>query len=139
MSDLLANPQVYLDTSVLLAQVLAEDVRPPAELWRASLYSSRLLEFEMHTRLHASSVGQSVWRQARHCLSGVHLVELLPPATARALEAFPLPLRTLDALHLAALCFLRSRHIDVALATYDRRMREVAEAMKLPLVDLRDP
>lgn len=37
----------YLDTSVALAHVLAEDRRPPDELWERTLVSSHLLEFEM--------------------------------------------------------------------------------------------
>ena len=37
----------------------------------------------------------------------------------RALEAFPLPLRTLDALHLASCEYLRSHGQAVALSSYD--------------------
>jgi type IV pilus assembly protein PilB len=36
----------------------------------------------------------------------------LVPVLARALEPFPVPLRTLDALHLAAVAFLRGRGCD---------------------------
>jgi hypothetical protein len=42
---------IYLDTSVVLAQLLAEDRRPPAALWTEVLVSSRLLEYELATRL----------------------------------------------------------------------------------------
>ena len=38
---------IYLDTSVVLAQLLAEDRIPPAGLWRQSLVSSRLLQYEL--------------------------------------------------------------------------------------------
>lgn len=41
---------IYLDTSVALAQLLAEDRVPPEPLWRDSLVSSRLLEYEIWTR-----------------------------------------------------------------------------------------
>ncbi len=37
--------------------------------------------------------------------------------------------RTLDALHLATIAFLREHGKDVALATYDVRVREAAEEM----------
>jgi len=44
---------IYVDTSVALAQLLAEDRRPPASLWNETLVASRLLEYELWTRLHA--------------------------------------------------------------------------------------
>jgi hypothetical protein len=54
----------------------------------------------------------------------------------RALEPFSEPVRTLDALHLASIEFLRGRRLDLRLATYDRRMAAIAQAMALPLVQL---
>ena len=36
-----------------LAHLLAEDRRPPASLWSETLVASRLLEYEIRTRLHA--------------------------------------------------------------------------------------
>ena len=50
---------IYVDTSVLLAQLLAEDKAPPENLWNESLVSSRLLEYETWTRLHALKVAHS--------------------------------------------------------------------------------
>ena len=44
---------IYLDTSVALAHLLAEDVIPNATLWSETLVSSRLLEYELWTRVHA--------------------------------------------------------------------------------------
>ena len=44
---------IDLDTSVLLAQLLAEDCRPPAFLWAEPLVASRLLEYETWLRLNA--------------------------------------------------------------------------------------
>ena len=40
---------IYLDTSVALAHLLAEDRRPPDALWKESLVTSRLLEYELWT------------------------------------------------------------------------------------------
>jgi hypothetical protein len=54
----------------------------------------------------------------------------------RALEPFSEPVRTLDALHLASIEFLRGRHLGLRRATYDRRMRAVAQAMAVPLLPL---
>ena len=120
---------VYLDTSVLLAQLLAEDVEPPAALWEEPLVASRLLEYETWTRLHGRGLAESHGDDARHLLARVATVELAEPLARRAGEPFPRPVRTLDALHLAALEFLRDQGQEVRLATYDRRMGEAAEAM----------
>ncbi len=69
-------------------------------------------------------------------LGRVALLELAPPVLARALEPFPLPVRTLDALHLASAEFLRAQNQVVVMATYDDRLRRVAESMNIPLLDL---
>jgi hypothetical protein len=47
------GPVIYLDTSVALAQLLAEDRLPPERLWQETLVSSRLLEYEIWNRIHA--------------------------------------------------------------------------------------
>jgi hypothetical protein len=54
---------------------------------------------------------------------------------ARALEPFPIPLRTLDALHVASLEFLRDRGQSIELASYDERMLAVARALRIPLFE----
>ena len=41
---------IYLDTSVALAELFAEDQKAPEELWSELLVSSRLLEYELWTR-----------------------------------------------------------------------------------------
>ena len=48
---------------------------------------------------------------------------MVPNVLARALEPFPAPVRTLDALHLASIEFLRGRGQKVELASYDDRLR----------------
>lgn len=117
---------IYLDTSVALAQLLAEDRSPPDGLWAESLVSSRLLEYELWTRLHARNLGRSHAEPARLLLGRVAFLELAPPVLGRALDPFPLPVRTLDALHLASMEFLRSQGQTVQLATYDERLLAVA-------------
>ncbi len=120
---------IYLDTSVALAQLLAEDTTPPAALWRESLVSSRLLEYEIFTRLHARRLALSHGEAARSLISQVGLLELAPPVLARALDPFPVPVRTLDALHLASIDFLRGRGQSVCLASYDTRLSEAANRL----------
>ncbi|HEY3355869.1 MAG TPA: PIN domain-containing protein [Polyangia bacterium] len=124
---------IYLDTSVALAELFAEDRKPPASLWQGPLISSRLLEYELFTRVHALGHTASHAEAARDLLTHVSFLELHPLALARALDPFPQPVRTLDALHLASLVFLRSRGMKLSLATYDRRMLATAHALKIPL------
>jgi len=61
------------------------------------------------------------------------MVELSPLALRRALEPFPKPVRTLDAVHLASLDYLKSFGLQVSLATYDDRMAETAVGMGISL------
>ena len=127
---------IYLDTSVALGYLLAEDRSPPESLWRQPLISSRLLEYEIWTRIHARRLARSHGDEARALIARVALIELAPTVLARALEPFPVPVRTLDALHLASLDFLRSRGQTVELASYDNRLAAGARALQLPLFAL---
>lgn len=127
---------IYLDTSVALAQLLAEDRTPPETLWQQPLVASRLLEYEVWNRLHARNLGRSHGEEARALIGRVALVELVPPVLSRALESFPVPVRALDALHLASLEFLRGRGQTVELASYDDRFLAAARALGIPLLSL---
>jgi predicted nucleic acid-binding protein len=124
---------IYLDTSIALAQILGEDRRPPVELWQEQLVSSRLLEYEVWNRLHRLGLAATHAEAARDVLDRVAWVELTPEALARALEPFPEPVRTLDALHLASAHSLRQRGVAVEFATYDDRLARAARALQLPL------
>ena len=125
---------IYLDTSVALAHLLAEDRRPPDALWRQPLVASRLLEYELCVRLNLRGLGASHGEIAHRLLERLAFVELLPNVLARALEPFPTPVRTLDALHLASIEFLRARSQAVELASYDGRLVAAARALGIPIV-----
>jgi hypothetical protein len=127
---------IYLDTSVAVAELFAEDRRPPAALWREPLASSRLLEYELWARIHARRLVRSHGESARELIARVSLLELSPTVLARALEPFPAPVRTLDALHLASLEYLRGQRLRVSLATYDGRMLELARRLEIPVENL---
>jgi hypothetical protein len=127
---------IYIDTSVVLAQLLAEDRRPPPSLWSEPLLSSRLLEYETWTRIHARRLTESHGEAVRDLLGRVSFLELSPIVLARALEPFPTPLRTLDALHLASVEYLRAQRLKLRLATYDHRMTSSARRLRIPLVRL---
>lgn len=120
---------IYLDTSVALAHLMAEDRRPPAALWDEPLVSSRLLEYELWTRLNDRGLGRSHRAAAEAVLSRIAFVELVRPVLARAAEPFAKPVRTLDALHAASMDFLRQQHQRLRLASYDLRLAAVAASL----------
>ncbi len=127
---------IYIDSSVALAHLLGEAREPPAALWRETLVSSRLLEYEVWNRLHAYGLGASHGKEAQIVVGRVALIELTPPVLERALAPFPKPLRTLDALHLASLVFLERSGERPLLATYDERLASGAAAIGIPLSPL---
>lgn len=124
---------IYLDTSVALAHLMSETRTPDPSLWDASLVSSRLLEYELWNRVHARGLTASHGDAVRALLTRIVVVELSAAVLARALAPFPLPVRTLDGLHLASIVYLRAQHQVVSLATYDRRMTDTAHAMGIPV------
>jgi predicted nucleic acid-binding protein len=128
---------IYLDTSVILAQLLAEDVHPEDSFWSTGPFvSSRLLQYEVWNRIHAMDLGESHGEDVNEVLGGLAFLELTPPVLARALDPFPLPVRTLDALHLASMEFLRTHGQRPRLASYDRRLSDAATALDIPLVNM---
>jgi uncharacterized protein len=126
---------IYLDTSVALAHLLAEDRHPPDEIWAENLISSRLFLYEIWRRIHSLNLSASHGAAVSSIVSRIALIELAPPVLERALEPFPRRVRMLDALHLATITFLRKNAQPVLLATYDRRMLAAASALGIPLAD----
>lgn len=120
---------IYLDTSVALAQLLAEDRFPPESLWQETLVSSRLIEYELWTRIHARKLATSHGEEVRQLVGRIALLELVPAVLTRALEPFPVAVRTLDAMHLASAEFIRRQGQQVRLAAYDDRMIAAASAI----------
>jgi len=127
---------IYLDSSVVLAQLLVEDRVPPERLWCEPLAASRLLEYEVWTRIHARHLGQSHGDAVRALIGRLALIELAPPVLVRALEPFPRPVCTLDALHLASIEFLRTHGRTPTLASYDARLVTAARALRIPIYEL---
>jgi predicted nucleic acid-binding protein len=128
---------IYLDASVALAQLLAEDRYPDAAFWEEGPHvSSRLLEYEVWNRIKARGLATSHGEDARSLLGRVAFLELAPAVVARALEPFPTAVRTLDALHLATIHFLQGIGQRPSLATYDVRLADAARALEIPLVSL---
>lgn len=128
---------VYLDTSALMRLVLAE---PGAleELRRADLLvSSELLAIESRRTLdrlrhqQALSPEDALRRLAivTDWLEAVDLVLLRAPILARAGEPLPMPLGTLDAVHLATALVWRDRMAGaLTVATHDAALGHAARA-----------
>src|SRR5258705_13127634 len=127
---------MYIDSSVALAYLLAESRVPSTDFWNTGLVSSRLLEYEVWNRIHARQLGGLLGSEARSLLTGIELIDLSEPVLARALEPWPITIRTLDALHLATVEHLRSQGGSLALASYDNRLIAAAHAIAVPIVAL---
>ena len=127
---------IYLDSSVALARVFSEPRAPPAPFWQQQLVSSRLLEFEVWNRVHAYRLAGTHANEATTLLLGVEVLEMNRSILARALEPWPAPVRTLDALHLATLEYLRRQGEMVELASYDSRLVAAARALGITIAAL---
>lgn len=127
---------IYIDSSVAIAHLFAEERRPNAELWNETLVSSRLLEYEVFSSLNARKLSSSHVEVARQLLSGVALLEIIPEIVDRALDGYPIPVRTLDGLHLASIEFLREQRQEVQLASYDSRLIKAAQRMGINVLAL---
>jgi predicted nucleic acid-binding protein len=120
---------IYVDSSVLLADLFAEPRSPPERLWDDDLASSQLLAYEVWNRVHVYGLVPSHGARARGLLARVSLTAMSEAALARALEPLPVAVRTLDALHLATMDFIRESGEPVQLASYDNRLIAAAEAL----------
>ena len=126
----------YVDSSVALARLLREPRVPPVGFWDAELVSSRLLEYEIWNRIYAYRLVEARGDQARTLLAGVGLTEMSETVLARALQPFPVQVRTLDALHLATADFLREQGAALQFASYDNRLLATAGALGIAVLAL---
>lgn len=127
----------YVDTSALLRIVLRE----PGALENLRSYdglvSSELIAVEsMRTidrlRLQGSLTAEEAATRRRtvdEWLEAIDLVLLRPPVLSRATEPMPMPLGTLDAMHLATALIWRDRVGPLpAMATHDSMLGTAARA-----------
>jgi hypothetical protein len=82
---------IYLDNSVALAYLLAEDRFPSELLWDQLLVSSRLLECEVWNRVNAHQLQNSHGDAVRNLIGRVAMIEMVGPVLERALRPFPVP------------------------------------------------
>jgi hypothetical protein len=120
---------IYVESSIALARLLFEPRAPRAPFWQKHLVSSRLLEYEVCNRVHAYGLISSHGQPTSALLTGIELLELDRRVLARALDPWPITIRTLDALHLATVEYLRSLGASIELASYDNRLLAAARAL----------
>ena len=127
---------IYLDSSVALAYLTEETRRPPDSFWLQRLCASRLLQFEVWNRLNRYAASTDASALTHGLFARVALLELTSTVLARALDPFPVGIRTIDSLHLATLHYVRASGTPVALASYDARMIAAAEALDFEIAEL---
>jgi predicted nucleic acid-binding protein len=120
---------IYIDSSVVLADLFAESKSPPESLWDQDLGSSRLLVYEVWNRLGVRRLTIPQKERAHALLGRIDVTEMSEQALRRALIPFPIAVRTLDALHLATMEFIRGRGETVELASYDNRLLAAAAVL----------
>jgi predicted nucleic acid-binding protein len=132
----------YLDSSVVLRHILLGDVTIRHVLEYPVVLSSELMEIEcrrvlLRCRLQDDLTDETLVEAVRRLdgvLDGVELVELSPAIKRRAMESFPVSVRTLDALHLATALAIGAATDDgkVIMFSLDRAMNLGASALGMP-------
>ena len=115
--------------------LLAEDRTPPETLWQETLWRAVCSNTKSGAgSMRAASAGRTA-KGERSLIGRVALLEMAPPVLGRALEPFPMPVRTRRLL-LASVELLRGRGQSIELASYDDRLLSAARAMGIPLLTL---
>ena len=124
----------YLDTSAAVKLVVAEAETPELIAWadrhRDEIVSSDLTRTELIRAVRRAQPDRI--RQARVLLESIDLIALPAAVFERAATLDPVPLRSLDALHLAAAMEFGDE-LD-SLVTYDDRLASAAESHGIAVV-----
>jgi uncharacterized protein len=133
----------YLDASVLLRVLLGQPDRLAEWAEVETGVGSALVEVECLRALdrlrHREGIPPEEIALRREAVfrltAGMEVVEPTWPVLRRAAQPFPVPLGTLDALHLAtALLWRDTRGEDLAMATHDRALALAARSCGLRVV-----
>lgn len=130
----------YVDSSVVLRLVLGQPdalaawpgVRQGVGSELVGVECLRTLDRLVHTRAidaeHSRALREAIYR----VIETLEQVALTRPVLARAAQPLPVPLGTLDALHLAtALLWSETRDTDLVLLTHDQALAAAARACGL--------
>ena len=127
----------YIDTSALLRIILREPGALEELRTYDGLVSSELIAVESartidRLRLHGTLTAEEAAARVRTVndwLEAIDLVLVRPPVLGRASEPMPMPLGTLDALHLATALIWRDRLGSLpTMATHDTALGLAARA-----------
>jgi len=126
----------YLDTSALLRIILREAGALDDLRTYDGLVSSELIAVESARTIDrlrnqgALTMDEAAARVAAvsEWLEAVDLVLLRPPVLSRASEPMPVPIGTLDAIHLATALLWRERAGTLEMATHDAALGAAARA-----------
>ena len=127
----------YLDSSVLLRHILLGEVPIRHALEFPRVVSSELIEIECRRVLHrcrlAGEFDDEALALARErldaVLSGIDLLELSAQIKQRAMDPFPVHVRTLDALHIATVLAVAADAGGTALFSHDKGMNVCARSL----------
>jgi len=134
----------YLDASVILRIVFGESA-PLVEWdaitkgWTSALTRvecARTLDRIRHLKLAPGDATGQRLPVLERILESLQTVELDASILTRACQPLPVPLGTLDALHLASALAWREQHsdYDFAFATHDRALGKAARTMGLTVI-----
>ena len=135
----------YLDASVLLRVLLGQPERLAEWPQIERGIGSALVEVEClraldRLRLREQLPPEEIAARREsvfHLTAELEVVEPTWPVLRRASQPFPVPLGTLDALHLAtALLWRDTRGEDLAMATHDRALALAARSCGLPVLGI---
>jgi predicted nucleic acid-binding protein len=134
----------YVDSSVLLRFIL-DQPEPLSGLLHVDKVTSLVAELECLRAVDSARArGQLdteeyadrrlvVFAQLRR----MRRLPVTPSVLRRAGEPYPLPVKSLDAIHLASALMLRDREArDLVFATHDRQLGRLAAVMDFPVIGL---
>jgi hypothetical protein len=129
----------YVDSSVVLRHILLGDVSIRQAVDCEKMVSSELLEVECRRVIQRCRLeGEldddgylAALDRLERVLGGISLITLGESVKKRAMGAFPLSVKTLDALHLASALVLAEREPEsvILVFSHDVRMNRCAKAL----------
>jgi len=129
----------YLDSSVALRHILNGEATIRHAFAVGSVVSSELLEIECRRVIHRCRLEGELTDDAvvaamgrlDAVLAGLSLIGLSTKVKRRAMDAFPVSVKTLDALHLASALVLAESSPEEAILvfTHDAAMNRCAKAL----------
>ncbi len=125
---------IYVDASVVLAWIFGEEQRPSREFWNGPRFASRLTDLEVRVRAAANPRSAAGDAGIDAITSRLRFTEINTETVGLLYSRPPKGLRTLDAIHIATLEYLRRTGRELTLATYDQRLATAAQAMGFQVI-----